>query len=70
MAAGIRNDVERIDPSNVTDRLQSEYLPLETGIAPAPGGGLSVAILTNWPGATPAMIEWWFARDNVPGHHT
>ena len=60
IAAGVRGDLTGIDLSNLTDLLEPGYLPLETGLAIAPGGGLSVAILTDWPGTTPAMIDWWF----------
>jgi len=33
---------------------------LEDGYALTPDGGMRVAILTDMPGVTPAMIDWWF----------
>ena len=60
MNQGVRSDVIGIDLSNVSDLLQPGYLPLETGIASTPSGGLSVAVLTEWPGCSSEMIDWWF----------
>jgi ribonuclease Z len=60
IAAGTRADVEGIDLGNITDLLREGYLPLETGLAPGPRGGLTVAVHTEWPGTTPEMIDWWF----------
>ena len=57
---GLRTDVVGIDFSNVRDLLLPGYLPIETGIASTPEGGLSVAILTEWPNTEPEMIDWWF----------
>jgi len=33
---------------------------LETGFARTSDGGIRVAILTEMPGVTPAMVDWWF----------
>ena len=60
MAAGTRPDLVGLDLTNITDLLAPGYLPLETGIARTPTGALSVAVLTQWPGTTPEMIDWWF----------
>jgi ribonuclease Z len=60
IAAGTRTDVVGLDFTNITDLGHPGYLPLETGMARTPTGALSVAVLTQWPGATPAMIDWWF----------
>jgi hypothetical protein len=34
--------------------------PLETGFARTPDGGIRVAVHTDMPDVTPAMIDWWF----------
>lgn len=60
-AAGVREDVDGIDLENVSDLLRPGYLALETGIARSPRGALSIAVLTEWPGTEPEMIDWWFA---------
>ena len=36
------------------------YWEVETGYARMPGGGFSMFCLTEMPGITPAMWEWWF----------
>lgn len=41
--------------------LEPGYLDLETGYATLPDGSTHVATLTKFPGATAAMIDWWFA---------
>ncbi|MCP5055657.1 MAG: hypothetical protein GY937_02910 [bacterium] len=54
------------DPSDVLPRsevnrlLEPGYLPLETGWASLPDGTAHVAVLTQFPGATGEMIDWWF----------
>jgi ribonuclease Z len=60
IAAGTRTDVVGLDLTNIADLLDPGYLPLETGIARTPTGALSVAVLTQWPGTAPEMIDWWF----------
>lgn len=60
IAIGTRSDTVGLDLTNITDLLAPGYLPLETGIARTPTGALSVAVLTQWPGTTPEMIDWWF----------
>lgn len=37
------------------------YWPVENGYARAPGGEIRVFCLTEMPGVTPAMWDWWFA---------
>ncbi|MBK9177980.1 MAG: hypothetical protein IPM45_00170 [Acidimicrobiales bacterium] len=44
----------------LTDLLEPDHLPVETGIARSDHGELCVAVWTPWPGTTPAMIDWWF----------
>jgi len=39
--------------------LEPGYLPLETGHATLPDGSVHVAVLTQFPGATCEMIDWW-----------
>ena len=60
IATGTRTDVIGLDLTNITDLLIPGYLPVETGMARTPTGALSVAVLTQWPGTTPEMIDWWF----------
>ena len=60
LAAGVHSHVAGIGPANTSDLLEPGYLPVETGMALSPDGELSVAVLTRFPGATPAMIDWWF----------
>jgi ribonuclease Z len=60
ISEGTRPDVVGLDLTNIADLLAPGYLPLETGIARTPTGALSVAVLTQWPGTTPEMIDWWF----------
>jgi ribonuclease Z len=60
ISAGTRADVVGLDLTNITDLLAPGYLPLETGIARTPTGALSVAVLTQWPGTAPELIDWWF----------
>jgi len=40
--------------------LEPGYLPLETGWARLADGRVHVATLTRFPGASGAMIDWWF----------
>lgn len=37
------------------------YWPVETGLTVAPDGAARVFVLTQMPGVTPAMWDWWFA---------
>jgi len=54
------------DPRDVLSRaevnrlLAPGTLPLETGFATLPDGSMHVAVLTQFPGATAEMIDWWF----------
>ena len=41
------------------DLLEPGYLPVETGIARGDDGSLCVAVWTPFPGAQPAMFDWW-----------
>ena len=61
MTIGVREELEGIDLENISDLLRPGYLPLETGTARSPRGALSIAVLTEWPGTEPEMIDWWFA---------
>ena len=40
--------------------LEAGYLPLETGYAEMPDGSVFVSALTQFPGASSEMIDWWF----------
>lgn len=39
----------------------SGYWPVETGYGLGPDGSVQVFVLTQMPGVTPAMWDWWFA---------
>lgn len=40
--------------------LEADYWPVETGYARTPDLGYHMACLTDMPGVTPAMWDWWF----------
>jgi hypothetical protein len=40
---------------------KSGYMPVETGYTLAADKSARVSVLTNMPGVTPAMWDWWFA---------
>ena len=46
--------------ADVNRLLEPGYLPLETGYARLPDGTAHVAVLTQFPGTTGEMIDWWF----------
>lgn len=53
---------ELMYPVEKVAELQSEDdWPVENGYTQAPDGSLRVFCLTEMPGVTPAMWEWWFA---------
>ncbi len=43
----------------VADLIEPGYLPVETGLSRGGDGALCVAVWTPFPGATPAMLDWW-----------
>lgn len=51
--------------SDVNRLLEPGYLPLETGWASLPDGTAHVAVLTQFPGATGEMIDWWFGWHGI-----
>ncbi len=53
---------ELLPPFEQLGYLQSDgYSHLENGYTLAPDGSARIACLTEMPGVTPAMWEWWFA---------
>jgi DAPG hydrolase PhiG domain len=50
--------------------LDSGYLPMETGYARLEDGQLYVAALTDMPGVTGEMIDWWFAWHDTDQAYT
>ncbi len=50
---------------NIHRLLDPGYLPLETGYARFDDGILQVATLTQFPGTTGEMIDWWFGWHGV-----
>jgi phloretin hydrolase len=49
------------------DLLKPGYLPAEMGYCTMPDGSGFVAMLTQMPGVTSDMIDWWFAWHGVEG---
>jgi hypothetical protein len=47
--------------SRARDLQDSGYAALETGYTVCPDGAVHIAVLTDMPGVTPAMWDWWFA---------
>jgi len=47
--------------------LEPSYLPVERGYCVMPDGSAFVAGLTQMPGVTAAMIDWWFAWHGLEG---
>lgn len=57
---GVRDDVAGIGLDEMARLVAPGSLEFETGAARVSDGGISVAVHTEWPGTTPAMIDWWF----------
>jgi hypothetical protein len=51
---------EVLQRAEAAQLLEPGYLPLETGWARLADGRIHVATLTRFPGASGAMIDWWF----------
>jgi len=51
--------------SEVDRLLEPGYLPMETGYARSSDGRIHVAVLTDFPGSTGEMIDWWFGWHGV-----
>lgn len=47
--------------------MESGYWPVETGYGLGPDGSVQVFALTQMPGVTPAMWDWWFAWHGSEG---
>lgn len=53
---------ELLPPVEAVPTLQHDgYWPVETGYTQGPDGSVRVFDLTQMPGVTPAMWDWWFA---------
>ena len=53
---------EMLPPVQAAKDLQKPgYWPVETGYSLSPDGAVRVFVLTQMPGVTPAMWDWWFA---------
>lgn len=50
-----------MDYSKIDTLFDDGYLTNEFGLYKTPEGGLMVANLTDMPGVTPEMFDWWFA---------
>jgi hypothetical protein len=56
-----QSDASEVLPrADVNRLLEPGYLPLETGYTNLPDGTAHVAVLTQFPGTTGEMIDWWF----------
>lgn len=47
--------------SRARDLQERGYAALETGYTVCPDGSVHIAVLSQMPGVTPAMWDWWFA---------
>jgi hypothetical protein len=62
-----------VDPANAlpvdsrNELLKPGYLPVERGYCIMPDGTGFVAGLTEMPGVTPHMLDWWFAWHGLEG---
>lgn len=55
------NPADALPRTEVNRLLAPSYLPFENGFARLDDGTVHVAVLTQFPGATAEMIDWWFA---------
>ncbi len=58
---GQSNSADVLPRTQVNRLLEPGYLPFENGFARMEDGTAHVAVLTQFPGATAEMIDWWFA---------
>ena len=54
-------DAKGLHPNDLNRMFEDGYLDGEFGIFRFEDGGLSLANLTDMPGVTPEMFDWWFA---------
>jgi len=47
--------------ADINKMFDDGYLPCEFGLFSCPDGGSLIANLTDMPGVTPEMFDWWFA---------
>lgn len=57
---GPQADQVLLDFGCAADLLDDGYLPTETGYGRLRRGGFAVSVLTDMPGVTPPMWDWWF----------
>jgi hypothetical protein len=57
---GPQADQVLLDFACAADLLDDGYLPTETGYGRLRSGGFAVSVLTDMPGVTPRMWDWWF----------
>ena len=50
-----------LHPTDLNKLFEPGYLPLEAGFCNLPDGGGMLANITDMPGVTPEMFDWWFA---------
>ena len=61
IAVGLQT-VDLLPPIEDAPDLHSKgYWPVETGVTISPDGAFRVFVLTQMPGVTPPMWDWWFA---------
>ena len=54
-----------LHPTDLNKLFDPGYLPVECGFCNLPDGGGTLANLTDMPGVTPEMFDWWFAWHGV-----
>jgi hypothetical protein len=65
LAAGGTSANSLLARTEVDRLLEPGYLSMETGHARSSDGMIRVAVLTEFPGATGEMIDWWFGWHGV-----
>ncbi len=68
--SGLQNASLGLALKDANDLLNSGYLSMETGYARLDDGQLYVAALTDMPGVTGEMIDWWFAWHDTDRAYT
>ena len=59
------NPEEALLAEDLNELFKEGYLPVEKGYCQLPNGAATLANLTQMPGVTPEMFDWWFAWHGV-----
>ena len=65
LARGDSGGDEALPRTEVDRLLEPGYLPFETGYTTLADGTAQVAVLTQFPGTTGEMIDWWFGWHGI-----